>query len=90
MELLNQMDGFDVLGKVKTIMATNRPDTLDPALLRPGRLDRKVEFGLPDMEGRTHIMRIHARSMNCERNIRFELLARLCPNAINYKPYILV
>lgn len=81
LELINQLDGFDPRGNIKVLMATNRPDTLDPALLRPGRLDRKVEFGLPDMEGRTHIMRIHARSMNCERNIRFELLARLCPNA---------
>ncbi len=41
-QLLNQMDGFDTLGKVKIIMATNRPDTLDPALMRPGRLDRKI------------------------------------------------
>ena len=49
-------------------------------LLRPGRLDRKVEFGLPDLEGRAHIFSIHARSMNCERDIRFELPARLCPN----------
>lgn len=70
-------------------MATNRPDTLDPALMRPGRLDRKVEFGLPDLEGRTHIFKIHARSMSVERDIRFELLARLCPNStgnftINY------
>lgn len=62
-------------------MATNRPDTLDPALMRPGRLDRKVEFGLPDLEGRTHIFKIHARSMSVERDIRFELLARLCPNS---------
>lgn len=62
-------------------MATNRPDTLDPALMRPGRLDRKVEFGLPDLEGRSHIFKIHARSMSVERDIRFELLARLCPNS---------
>mgnify|MGYP002042770742 CR=1 FL=1 len=80
MELLNQLDGFDALGKVKMICATNRPDVLDPALLRPGRLDRKVEFGLPDLEGRASIFQIHSKSMNCERDIRFELLARLCPN----------
>jgi len=47
-------------------MATNRPDTLDPALMRPGRLDRKIEFGLPDLDGRANIFRIHARSMSCE------------------------
>lgn len=58
-----------------------RPDTLDPALLRPGRLDRKVEFGLPDLESRTQIFKIHTRTMNCERDIRYELLARLCPNS---------
>jgi 26S proteasome regulatory subunit T1 len=80
LEIVNQLDGFDSRGNVKILMATNRPDTLDPALLRPGRLDRKVEFGLPDLEGRAHIFSIHARSMNCERDIRFELLARLCPN----------
>ncbi|KIM87670.1 hypothetical protein PILCRDRAFT_4086 [Piloderma croceum F 1598] len=57
-----------------------RPDTLDPALLRPGRLDRRVEFSLPDNEGRAHILRIHARSMSVERDIRFDLIARLCPN----------
>merc|ERR1712029_1243831 len=50
------------------------------ALMRPGRLDRKVEFSLPDLEGRTHIFKIHARSMSVEKDIRYELLARLCPN----------
>eukprot|EP01104_Vermistella_antarctica_P014944 TRINITY_DN47_c0_g1_i1.p1 TRINITY_DN47_c0_g1~~TRINITY_DN47_c0_g1_i1.p1 ORF type:complete len:433 (-),score=121.38 TRINITY_DN47_c0_g1_i1:179-1477(-) len=81
LELINQLDGFDSRGNIKVLMATNRPDTLDPALLRPGRLDRKVEFGLPDMEGRSQIFRIHCQSMNCEQDIRFDLLARLCPNS---------
>ena len=87
LELINQLDGFDRRGNIKVLMATNRPDTLDPALVRPGRLDRKVEFKLPDLKGRTHIFRIHARSMSVEKagkmsdgGIRFELLARLCPN----------
>lgn len=80
LEIVNQLDGFDARGNIKVLMATNRPDTLDPALLRPGRLDRKVEFGLPDLEGRTQIFRIHAKVMSMERDIRFELLSRLCPN----------
>ena len=50
LELINQLDGFDPRGNIKVLMATNRPDTLDPALIRPGRLDRKVEFSLPDLE----------------------------------------
>lgn len=81
LELINQLDGFDSRGNVKVLMATNRPDTLDPALFRPGRLDRKVEFGLPDLEGRTAILKIHAKTMSVDKNIRFELLARLCNNA---------
>ncbi|XP_078437200.1 26S proteasome regulatory subunit 7-like isoform X2 [Wolffia australiana] len=81
LEIINQLDGFDARGNIKVLMATNRPDTLDPALLRPGRLDRKVEFGLPDLLGRIHIFKIHTRTMRCESRIRFELLARLCPNA---------
>ncbi len=80
LELINQLDGFDSRGNIKVLMATNRPDTLDPALLRPGRLDRKIEFGLPDLEGRAHILRIHANTMSVARDIRYELLARLCPN----------
>uniref|UniRef100_H2Y4S6 26S proteasome regulatory subunit 7 n=1 Tax=Ciona savignyi TaxID=51511 RepID=H2Y4S6_CIOSA len=81
LELINQLDGFDPRGNIKVLMATNRPDTLDPALMRPGRMDRKVEFGLPDLEGRSKIFKIHARSMSVERDIRYELLARLCPNS---------
>lgn len=81
LEMVNQMDGFDARGNIKVIMATNRPDTLDPALTRPGRVDRKIEIGLPDLEGRTHILRIHSKSLSCEKGIRFELIARLCPNA---------
>lgn len=81
LELINQLDGFDPRGNIKVLMATNRPDTLDPALLRPGRLDRKVEFSLPDTEGRAHIFQIHAKTMSCARDIRYELLARLCPNS---------
>jgi len=81
LELIYQLDGFDPRGNIKVLMATNRPDTLDPALTRPGRLDRKIEFDLPDLEGRSQIFRIHAKQMNVERDIRFELLARLCPNS---------
>ncbi|XP_053991616.1 uncharacterized protein LOC128883368 [Hylaeus volcanicus] len=80
LEIVNQLDGFDSRGNIKVLMATNRPDTLDTALTRPGRLDRKIEFGLPDLEGRTNIFRIHAKTINMEGGIRFELLARLCPN----------
>lgn len=80
LQIVTELDGFEARGNIKVLMATNRPDTLDPALLRPGRLDRKVEFGLPDLEGRGHILRIHSKRMNCDRDIRFELIARLCPN----------
>jgi len=80
LQIVTELDGFDARGNIKVLMATNRPDTLDPALLRPGRLDRKVEFGLPDLEGRGHILKIHSKRMSCDRDIRFELIARLCPN----------
>ena len=81
LELINQLDGFDPRGNIKVLMATNRPDTLDPALVRPGRIDRKVEFALPDEEGRAIIFKIHAKQMNVEAGIRYDLLARLCPNS---------
>lgn len=80
LQIVTELDGFDARGNVKVLMATNRPDTLDPALMRPGRLDRKIEFSLPDLEGRTKILSIHSKSLNCDRNIRWELIARLCPN----------
>eukprot|EP01015_Nassula_variabilis_P016531 TRINITY_DN253_c0_g1_i2.p1 TRINITY_DN253_c0_g1~~TRINITY_DN253_c0_g1_i2.p1 ORF type:complete len:434 (+),score=114.21 TRINITY_DN253_c0_g1_i2:69-1370(+) len=80
LEIVNQLDGFETRGNIKVLMATNRPDTLDPALMRPGRIDRKIEFNLPDLEGRVHIFKIHARTMSMDKNIRFELLSRLCPN----------
>lgn len=80
LQIVTELDGFDARGNIKVLMATNRPDTLDPAMLRPGRLDRKVEFGLPDLQGRTHILKIHSKVISCDRGIRFELLARLCPN----------
>lgn len=81
LELINQLDGFDSRGNIKVLMATNRPDTLDPALLRPGRLDRKIEFSLPDLSGRTRILEINAKVMSVAKNIRFDLIARLCNGA---------
>lgn len=81
LELITQLDGFDPRGNIKVMFATNRPNTLDPALLRPGRIDRKVEFSLPDVDGRANIFRIHSKSMSVERDIRWELISRLCPNS---------
>ncbi|EJW83934.1 hypothetical protein WUBG_05154 [Wuchereria bancrofti] len=77
MELLNQMDGFDSLGRVKIIMATNRPDTLDPALLRPGRLDRKIEIGLPNEQSRLEVLKIHASKITKHGDIDYEAVVKL-------------
>eukprot|EP00126_Sphaerothecum_destruens_P004004 Sdes_comp17865_c1_seq1m7131 len=77
MELLNQMDGFDVLGQVKMIMATNRPDTLDPALTRPGRLDRKIEIPLPNEVARLDILKIHCNSITKHGDIDYEAVVKL-------------
>ncbi|KAI1265951.1 P-loop containing nucleoside triphosphate hydrolase protein [Xylariaceae sp. FL1019] len=77
MELLNQLDGFDYLGKTKIIMATNRPDTLDPALLRAGRLDRKLEIPLPNEVGRLEILKIHAQNVVTEGDIDFESVVKM-------------
>jgi 26S proteasome regulatory subunit T5 len=64
LELLNQLDGFSPDDNIKVIAATNRPDILDPALLRSGRLDRKIEFPLPNEDARAQILKIHSRKMN--------------------------
>ena len=67
MQLLAEMDGFAPLDKVKIIAATNRPDIIDPALLRPGRLDRLLEIGLPDEQGRKEILKVHTQRMNLKK-----------------------
>merc|ERR1712137_1161359 len=77
MELLNQMDGFDSLGQVKMIMATNRPDILDPALLRPGRLDRKIEIPEPNETQRLEILKIHSAKITKRGDIDFESVVKL-------------
>lgn len=69
LELLNQLDGFEAHQNIKVIMATNRIDILDSALLRPGRIDRKIEFPAPKEEARLEILKIHSRKMNLTKNI---------------------
>ncbi|CCH42949.1 26S protease subunit [Wickerhamomyces ciferrii] len=77
MELLNQMDGFDYLGQTKVIMATNRPDTLDPALLRAGRLDRKIEIPLPNEAGRLEVFKIHTEKISKQGEFDFEAVVKM-------------
>merc|ERR1712199_8675 len=72
LELLNQMDGFDALSEVKVIMATNRIESLDPALLRPGRIDRKIEFPLPDIKTKRRIFQIHTGKMTLGDDVNLE------------------
>ncbi|ETN62211.1 26S proteasome regulatory subunit 6A-B-like [Anopheles aquasalis] len=76
LELLNQMDGFSSADDIKVIAATNRVDILDPALLRSGRLDRKIEFPHPNEQARARVMQIHSRKMNVSPDVNFEELAR--------------
>lgn len=77
LELLNQLDGFSSDDNVKVIAATNRPDILDPALLRSGRLDRKIELPHPNEEGRAQILEIHSRKMTVDKaRVNFKELAR--------------
>lgn len=80
MQLLAEMDGFDPRGNVKIIAATNRPDILDPALLRPGRFDRLIEVPLPDFRGRLEILKVHTRKMNL-RDVDLRVIAELTEGA---------
>jgi len=75
LELLNQLDGFEPTQNIKVLMATNRLDILDPALLRPGRIDRKIEFPHPNEASRLQILKIHSRKMNLMRGINLRKIA---------------
>lgn len=80
MQLLAELDGFDPRGNVKVIAATNRPDILDPALLRPGRFDRLIEVPLPDFKGRWEILKVHTRKMNL-RGVDLKAVAEMTEGA---------
>jgi len=80
MQLLAELDGFDPRGNVKVIAATNRPDILDPALLRPGRFDRLIEVPLPDFTGRLEILKVHTRKMNL-RGVDLKAIAEMTEGA---------
>ena len=80
-QLLTEMDGFDSTKGIIVLAATNQPDELDPALLRPGRFDRRVPVELPDMQGRVDILKVHAKDVKMAGNINFEAIAKACPGA---------
>ena len=80
-QLLSEMDGFDAKAGVVILAATNRPDSLDPALLRPGRFDRRIPVELPDLSGRTAILKVHAKNIKKEEAIDFEKIARATAGA---------
>jgi proteasome regulatory subunit len=81
MQLLSELDGFDIRGDVKIIGATNRVDILDPALLRPGRFDRMIEFPIPDEISREAIFKIHSRNLNIEDGLNIKKLVNLTEGA---------
>merc|ERR1711892_246058 len=77
LQIVTELDGFDSRGNIKVLMATNRPDTLDPALLRPGRLDRKVEIPLPNEQARMEILKIHANPITKHGDVDYEAVVKL-------------
>ena len=80
-QLLTEMDGFDGNKGVVILAATNRPETLDPALLRPGRFDRRIPVNLPDLQGRVAILKVHAKDVKMEENVDFNAIARATSGA---------
>lgn len=80
-QLLSEMDGFDAKAGVVILAATNRPDSLDPALLRPGRFDRRIPVELPDLKGRVEILKVHVKNIKKEENIDYEKIARATAGA---------
>lgn len=80
-QLLAEMDGFDGSKGVVLLAATNRPDSLDPALMRPGRFDRRIPVELPDLAGREAILKLHAKDIKCSNNIDFNVIARASAGA---------
>ena len=80
-QLLTEMDGFDGSKGVVILAATNRPDSLDPALLRPGRFDRRIPVDLPDMQGRADILRVHAKKIKIADNVDFNEIAKMTAGA---------
>ena len=80
-QLLTEMDGFDNHKGIVVLAATNRPDTLDPALLRPGRFDRRIPMELPDLAGRKAILKLHAHDVKTEPGIDLDAIARATPGA---------
>ena len=80
-QLLAEMDGFDGKKGVVILAATNRPDSLDPALLRPGRFDRRVPVELPDLKGREEILKVHAKNIRVGDNVDYNAIARMASGA---------
>ena len=81
-QLLVEMDGFDTNEGIILIAATNRPDVLDPALLRPGRFDRQVVVGNPDIIGREAILKVHVKKINISPDVKLRTIARGTPGSL--------